>query len=46
MNTVLKFLDIELGMNNVNVKEVKMSHKPYNGIMWITFDMFTVKKMF
>ena len=46
MNAAQEFLDLELGMTNVNIREVKMSHNPVNGIMWITVDSFTVKKIF
>ena len=41
-----KFFNVELGMQETNIKEVKMSKNNESAIMWITVNDYTVKKMF
>ena len=40
------FLNIELNLKNINITEARMSFNPDSGILWITTDQYSVRKMF
>merc|ERR1712080_792504 len=41
-----EYLDVELDMSNVKIKDVKMASNPESCIMWITTEPYYIKTMF
>ena len=46
LNAAYEFLDFKLQLTGIKIHDCKMSFNPDSGIMWITTDIFSIKRIF